>query len=333
VHISASFALPARAWELAPGLWFKRLSGPLKDELIAAESRIKPSSGIAPNYTVKIDSIGYGNHIRARLANEGKTAPDVPEDLDAVGIDAINITKMVLIAFLLQRNLTFAFANAHSFEVLPSGIYNEHHRGIVVNTRQESLSAFWGVFPHRPSNSINRRTLRDILDSIERYYRPFTWEMNRVSTALTYFWSAVAAHEPREFFTNLAILLECLLGTGAGGVTHVISERAATILGKNSNDRLSKYKDVRSIYGQRSKIVHGEGVVSKGPIGSDTFIVSPKYTLVPKTLMRKVLDISIDLLNTLLRDDEYMALIRARKSEGKIDEDLNALFMKRLFDP
>ena len=332
LRILAPFALPARAWKLAPGLCIHRLSGWIKDDLFAKESMCKPSLGVNPNYTINIDSIAYGNHIRCKLANEGKTIPHVPKDLDAVGHEALNITKMILIGFFLQKNLTFTFANAHSYEVLPSGVYNKNNTGLIFHTKEESSRVWQHFSPSRLRNSINRRELSDTIDSIEPYYRPFTWELNRVSTALCYFWSAVVAKEPNQLFTNLTILLECLLGTWKQDLTHKISERAAIILGKNSDERLTKYDDVRSIYKQRSRIVHGEGVPKKGATDlNKLFMISAKHVICPRNIMTKVIRISIDLLNALLRDDEYIRIIRSSKSEEKKNDQLNALFMKRLF--
>lgn len=163
------------------------------------------------------------------------------------------------------------------------------------------------------------------------YYRPLTWEVNRISTALSYFWSAIITKEPNQLFTNLSILLECLLSTDTQELAHKISERAAIILGKNSEDRLAIYKDIKKIYGQRSKIVHGEGVPAKGSLPPEIFMITPKYTFCPKSLMSKVISISIDLLNTLLKDDEYVKIVRSAKSEGEANGLLNNLFMKRLF--
>ena len=331
LRIYAKFKLPERAWELAPGLWFQRLSGRIKDHLLAEESKIKPSSGINPNYIVKIDSIAYGNHIMAKLVSKGKTVPNVPKDIDVIGIDAINITKMIMISILMQNDLKFAFAYAHGFRVMPSGIYDKNF-GFIDPHPKEEISYIWrNSLLRRPSNLINRRVLLKTIDSIEPYYRPLTWEVNRISTALCYFWNALVVNDPNQLFTNLAILLECLLSTDRHELKHKICERAAIILGKNSEDRLNIYKDVQIIYNQRSKIVHGEGVPKKGLLHTDKFMITPKYTSCPKNLMSKVISISIDLLNTLLKDDEYMKIVRSANSEGKTSESLNALFMKRLF--
>jgi len=331
LRIYAKFKLPERAWELAPGLWIQRLSGKIKDDLIAEESRIKPSSGINPNYIVKIDSIAYGNHLMAKLSKESKTAPNVSKDIDDIGLEAINITKMILISLLLQNDLKFAFAYAHGFMVMPSGIYDKSFHFIDPHPKEE-ISYIWrNSLPHRPSNLINRRVLLKTIDSIEPYYRPLTWEVNRISTALCYFWNALVSNDPNQLFTNLSILLECLLSTDTHELAHKISERAAIILGKNCEDRLAIYKDIKIIYSQRSKIVHGEGVPKKGRLHTDKFMITPKYTFCPKKLMSKVISISIDLLNTLLKDDEYMKIVRSANSEGKTRVSLNALFMKRLF--
>ncbi len=323
LELFAQFNLPIQAWKLAPGLWIQRLSKKIKDDLVAKEANIKPSSGIYPNYAIKIDCIVYGNHILTRVANDGKTVSDYSTVSDYVSVDSINITKMILIALLLQNNLKFAFANSHS-------LY-ENHSGVSVYSREEMSGPWWHCRPSRPSNIIDRKILNKTLGHIERYYRPLTWEVNRVSTALSYFWSALIAKEPNQLFTNLTILLECLLSTDRQELSHKVSERAAIILGKDNNDRLTIYKDMKEIYSQRSKIVHGEGVPAKGLIHSEKFMVTPKYIFCPKSLRIKVIRISIDLLNTLLNDNEYVKIIRSSKSEGKINQALNELFMKRLF--
>lgn len=328
LRISATFALPVKAWRLAPGLCLQPISGQIKEELIARESKVKPSSGINSNYVVKIDSIAYGNHLLAKLAKKSKTIPIYPEDIDIVGCDVINITKMILISFILQNDLKFAFAHAHGFKVMPSGIYDKTFSSLNPHPREEMSYTWWSALPRRPSTFINRKVLLKTLDRIEPYYRPFTWEVNRISTALCYFWNSLVLNEPNQLFTNLAILLECLLSTDKQELKHKICERAAILLGKNAEDRLAIYKDVKTIYDQRSRIVHGEGAPKKGQLHPGKFMITPKYTYCPKNLISKVIGISIDLLNVLLKDNEYMSIVR---SEKNTNEALNDLFMKRLF--
>ena len=331
LRLSAKHNLPKRAWQLAPGLWIKPLSGKIKDDLIVKESRNKPPSGISPNYTIKIDSISYGNHVLAQLTRENKTIPNYPKDMDTIGFDCIYITRMILMSLLLQNNLRFAFANAHQYKVLPSGIYDKNFSGLMNHPREEISNTWWRFRPSRPNNIISIIVLRKTLVSIERYYRPLTWELDRISTALSYFWNALIANEPNQVFTNLSILIECLLSTDMQELKHRISERAAIILGKNGNDRLTIYNDTNKIYKQRSKIVHGQGVPTKGAHHYEKFIVTPKYQWCPQSLMLRLISISIDLLNALLRDDEYVKIVRSTKSEGKKNSDLSELFKKRLF--
>ncbi len=331
LRLSAKLNLPKRTWQLAPGLWIQRLSGKIKDDLIAEDSRIKPPSGINPNYTIKIDSIAYGDYVLAKLTKENKTIPDLSKDFEYIGIECINVTKMILIALLLQNNLKFTFANGHGIRIKPSGIYDNYFGYIHSHPREEMSNTWWLSRPSRSSNVISTKVLSKTLDSIEMYYRPFTWEVNRISTALCYFWSALIANEPNQLFTNLSILLECLLSTDRYELTHKISERAAIILGKNNNDRLTIFNEMKKIYDQRSKIVHGEGVPAKGCLHPEKIMITPKYIFCPKSLMSKITSISIDLLNALLKDKEYVKIVRSSKSEGKINEDLAELFKKRLF--
>jgi hypothetical protein len=333
LRMSALFTLPTRAWTLAPGLWLQRLSGKIKDDLADRETRMRPPSGINPNYTVKIDSIAYGDYVLAKLCKAGKTIPDYPKDMDLIGHDCLNITKMILIGLLLQNNLTFAFANAYSFKVLASGTYDDTFIGLHGHRREEMSYTWWYSRTPRPGNSIDRRRLSKALDDISPYYRPLTWEISRVSTALSYFWNSLVSDDPIQLFTNLAILFECLLGTDRQELKHKICERAALILGKNGEERLAIYKDVKNIYDQRSKIVHGGGGVlkKKKPVTQDTFLISPKYVGLSKSMISMTIGISINLLNALLKNEEYMDLVRSTTSEGKTNEALNEFFMKRLF--
>ena len=119
--------------------------------------RIKPVSGLRPNYTVKVASIAYGNHIKSQLIREGKDAPAIPDDIDTVGHDAINLTKMVLVSLLLQVNCRFALANAHSFEGQASGNYNSHNNtGIIPNPKEEIASILPSFLPSRSSKYIKK---------------------------------------------------------------------------------------------------------------------------------------------------------------------------------
>lgn len=316
-----------------PGVWLQRLIGRTKEDLASAEASIKPVSGLRPNFTVKIDSIAYGNHVRSQLLREGKDVPAIPEDIDAVGHDAINLTRMILVAMLLQRNCRFALANAHSFEVLSSGDYNtDNNTGIIPHSKEEVTPILQSFLPPRPTKNINRRLLSDTLVRIEQYYRPFIWEIDRFSIALSYLWSALIAHGSNQVFTNLAILIESLLSTRSTELTHLVSEHAATILGRSVKGKVDTYREVRSIYAQRSKIVHGKGVPKKGPgpINRNTFVVSSKLSIVPHETLKKALSISLDLLNSLIRDREYMSIVRSGSPEKKINLKLDDLFISRL---
>lgn len=325
LRLLTTLKMPKRAWQLAPGLLVQRLTGRIKDSLKAAESSYRPGLSIDPNYTIKVDSVAYGNYVLAKLIEENKNIPDYSKEFDTIGSECINITKMILIALLLQNNLNFAFRDSYQF-------HGGRWGGMNARPREEMSDTWLYSCPSRPSNVISRKVLDKTLGSIEMYYRPLRWEVNRISTGLTYFWSALIANEPNQLFTNLTILLECLLSTDRYELAHKISERAAIILSKNNNDRLTIYDDMKKIYDQRSKIVHGVGVLAKkGPINSDSFFITPKYTCCPKSLMSKVINISIDLLNTLLKDDEYVEIVRFTKSEETTNKKLNKLFMKRLF--
>lgn len=332
LELSPANVLPARSWAVAPGLWLKRLSESEKERLASAEAAVSPLSGLRPNYTVKVDSIAYGDHIRAQLLHEGKHIPANANDPVYVWPEIINIAKMILVTWLLHGNLKFALANGHGFKILRSGKYNPHSQCLVPHECERS-SAILGTFlPPRSVQPASKKTLQGTIARIEQYYRPIHWRIDRVSTALSYLWAALVAREPHQVCTNLAILLECLLSTRNIEITHLISERAATILGKNKEDKLQIYKDVKSIYHQRSRIVHGQGVPKKGTtLNHDCFIVSTKISSVPKNMRKKQMSIALELINALLRDEEYMSIVCSQKAEDTITKNLDNLFIERLW--
>lgn len=54
--------------------------------------------------------------------------------------------------------------------------------------------------------------------------------------------------------------LESLLGTDSAELTHKLSERVAWLIGADIQDRITIYRSIKTLYGIRSKVVHGSAV-------------------------------------------------------------------------
>lgn len=82
-----------------------------------------------------------------------------------------------------------------------------------------------------------------------------------------YYWlmKTRATVNPYDRLIFLTVLLESLVGAGQE-LTHRISHRCGTILGKDAKERGEIYDEVRDYYGQRSTILHGnrESITNNG---------------------------------------------------------------------
>jgi len=331
LELAASFALPERRWILSPGLWLARLVGPLKRQLDSEMAQVTPRPSVRANYTIGVSSTEYGGYTRRRLAESGKAILSSPEDFDHVGHEALSTAQMLLTAMLLQGAIRFAIGGAYGFALLPDGRRDPHDTSLDMRLL-DSMPHIWRRYhPNRSRQPLNRKLLSQTIGSLERYYRPLTWEIDRLAVALKHFWDAFTTDRFYQNFISLTVALECVLSTRDSEVTHLIAERAACLVGENGADRLQIYSDVRQIYAARSKIVHGKGVPKCGPITlKKMLIVSPKINSIPDDVHRKLVALSIKLLNALLMREEYLEIIRSGKSEDTVNKNLDAFFVKLL---
>jgi hypothetical protein len=330
LELAASFPLPKRRWTLSPGLWLERLTGSLKRQLDSDMARvITPRVNVNANYAVGVSSREYGDYIRKRLADSGKPVLSSPDDFDHVAHDALNVAQMLITAMLLRREIRFAIGGAYGFDLLPDG-RRDIHRTTLDTRSLDAMTYMWRQYhPNRSKGPLSRRLLSQTIRSIECYYRPLTWEIDRLAMALKHFWDAFTTHRFHQNFISLTVALECLLTTRDIEVTHLIAERAACLIGKGGAHRLHVYDTLRGIYAARSKIVHGRGVPQRIDLKS-TLVVSPKINVVPEDVHRRLIALSIELFNALLPNKEYLEIIRSGAREDIIDKHLDAFFIKLL---
>ena len=98
--------------------------------------------------------------------------------------------------------------------------------------------------------------------------------------ALNCFWAFLFSRFADQAYMSLVIILEALLSTGTAGITHQLSERAATLIGQSSRNRCDIRKAIRKLYKLRSQITHGDLELKKGPIKWDKTVITATMTIV-----------------------------------------------------
>jgi len=332
IAITSSIGMPQTKWQLLPGLWLEKMAKDMKLKIEEIESKHFPKMNLKANYAIRIDNRKYTKELTTRLTHEGKSIPEVPKNIDPILSDAKNLAKLIIISMSLQKNFGFYIAHAYSLEKVISAQKNVSYRwiGMDINQTEQCHRILPSFFPNRKKPNINRRALKFTITSLECYFRPYTWSVDRLSVALSSFWNALTANNIAQSFLNLTIMLECLLSTSRNEITHKLSERAAILLGKTPENRIEIYNDFKKIYSQRSKIVHGDGVPKKGTLNWDSYIISTKLSIVPQNLTKKLIDYAFQLLVIIINNKAIMNVIQSSEKEEKINKELDSIYLNLL---
>jgi len=292
--------MPLSRWELLPGLWIEKIPKKIKQKIEEIESQHSLQKRYKPNYGIRIENDKYIKGLTTRLSDEGKTIPEIPENVDRILYDAKHLAELIIISLILQKGFGFYFSDSYSFEKDTSNPKRFTYQwvGTDLNQIRECLVLLLSYFPHRRSKKINRKNFASTIVLLERYFRPFTWTVDRLSVALSSFWSAIIANNLVQAYLNLTIMLESL----------------------------------KLVYSQRSKIVHGDGVPKKGMLTWDSYIFSTKLSIVPHSLMKKIVDYSFNLLVAIINNKEIMRVIQSDQKEGTINEELDSIYLKLLME-
>jgi len=179
---------------------------------------------------------------------------------------------------------------------------------------------------------INTRHVTRYGKLFDEYYREGIWSVDRYAMALAHFWGALCTQFPDQALLGVTSTLECLLSTKNMEIIHTLAERSALILHNKSSERLKKYNEVKNIYAVRSKLVHGKAFVKKGPINQESLCVSPKYMVVPKSVLSQAFNVAFNILIAIINNKKVMDIIQKRKSEDKITNELDAYYTAALFN-
>jgi hypothetical protein len=185
--------------------------------------------------------------------------------------------------------------------------------------------------PRRKIERINRNKLKSTVKAFERYFSPYIFEIDRLSVALSNLWNALVSSDLAQTYVSLTIIFEALLSTRPYEITHMLSERAAILIGRSPTERIKIYEDVKELYRVRSKILHGGGVPKKGPLKrGDSLVVSTKFTTVPFAKLTRLADLSFRLIEAAINDPELMSIIHSNKAERGITDELHPYYTKKL---
>lgn len=330
--ISPHSFMPKSKWELLPGIWLEKIPKKIKQKIEEVDSRIFPKLNFQPNFAVSIENSKYINELKDRIADEGRDLPEIRAGVDLIQLDAKNLAKLFIISLIMQKNFSFILGYTYNFAKSYSKsnkvIYSYH--SVHIGVAEDTSRILTGLLPQRKATRINRKTLIRTIRLLERYFRPYTWQIDRLSVALENFWSALTAKNICQSFLSLTIMIESLLSTSKFEISHTVSERAAIILGKNADQRIEIYRDFKKIYNQRSKIVHGEGVPKKGSLNLDSFIISTHFSIVPQKWAEKLFKYSFQLLSAIFNEPKLITIIQCNKKERKINEELNGYYLSML---
>ena len=70
------------------------------------------------------------------------------------------------------------------------------------------------------------------------------------------------------------------------------------------------YKKVKELYKTRSKIVHGSVYMKKGRQTTESLMISPKYSIIPNSMMKEITDVTISVLISVLSNKEFLNIIQ-----------------------
>lgn len=305
---------------LLPGVWLQKL-----DKLLAAAindytTRLPIRPDIVGSHMLVLNKAQYLRGLDRRLAAEGKH-----RELDWIETGAL--LRQVCVAITLKFRLPWAYGNSYGLrrsrgKVLISG---GQFRPIVRRTDYllHSVSADW----YRP---IEDKPLAKLMVLLDPYYRSGVWRWDRFSVALGYLWSALTTTHGELAFAALSMALEAVCAPGKSEITHQLAERCAILGREDRGERLEMYKDVKTLYGIRSTVVHGRPKeMKKGSTSKEWaqhLFVSATRTAMPGVELGRMLSLTTDVLLGAIENKAFRAILQKGQSEEAANAEFNAYF-------
>lgn len=310
---------------LQAGVSLRRAAGPLGRQVAERTKNLPVQPGFTPTHLIVVDQNDYFQGLDARLAEEGKTR----DKGDFSHVDLDGIARQVLIAITLRSRCTWQVGGNHTFDFsdddFPYRSAGYSHRDNVAVSQ-----AFRYAAPSDWFRDLKASELRATCAQLDCYYRSGTWWVDRLSVALGYLWSGLTTTHTELAFVSFRMALEAVASTSNNEITHILAERCALLIASDSEHRVQTYGEVKDLYGIRSKIVHGRSAPRKGPITSESLVITAKRSFVPRSALLRVLALAIAVVHGVLQRPDLMVLLHVRRTEEKASEALNEYFQRLL---
>lgn len=310
--------MPNRRWEALPGVTLMRTSKTLKKTFDnPAMAKFTIGSG---NYAIRVDKQRYLLHAKKRLHQfaDGQSSDFCAQKIAKNLLLAVSL-ECPNAGFIVGGHFHGSEENGHfitrGYSNIPSGVYSGHEE----------------LFFHRvsgePEPKFNKKDAVLNFCRLEQYFlSPMTdntvfFKCDPIAVAAQGIWTALATPYDDQAFITFAMVLEALLTTSQAELTMQIAERAAVLVGKSPIDRYELYRSVKRLYGIRSKLVHGSGIMTKKKMkkADENVNIHPGFTHVPSEALREIGAIAIRVLRAVLHDDTLYDLVQ-KNDQAKLEE-------------
>lgn len=307
--------------DFLPGVRLLPYTGPLRALMEGMDTRTPPQAHhvVARSHILLIRPTRYLAAVRRRIQAEGGSVPKGAVEM----VDPSSVARQCLVAAILATRNRCAVASSYSLRRRGRG----WNLTAYSNQRLEETSPH--VFAPLRSERLDLVHAKRFAWKLDRYYRATAWWTDRIGMALGYLWEGLCAPYPAQTYTSLIALVDSLVGTRRSG-GHVLAERVATMLGTNPVARRAEYDEMLSLYGVRSRLVHGSAHPRSGRQTIQSLSMGAKHSNVPHDTMSRLISLCVRLIRRSLEDKEYLSLVQAKGKESKVDEQLDRLFVDRL---
>lgn len=307
--------------DFLPGVRLQPYAGPIRDLMERMDAKVPPQahSVVDRSHILLIRPTRYLAGVRKRIQAEGTVVPKRAMEM----VDPSTLARHCLVAAILATRSRCAVASYYSLR--------RRARGWVLtgysNQRLEETSPH--VFQALRSDPLDLVHAKRLAVKLDRYYRAISWWTDRVGMALGYLWEGLCAPYPAQTYISLIALVDAVVGTRQSG-GHVLAERVATMLGTDPVSRKVEYDEMRGLYRVRNSLVHGSTHPRKGRQTVQSLYMGATCSNLPYDDLSRLLSVCVRLIRRSLEDKEYLSLVQTKGKEGKIDEQLDGLFLDRL---
>jgi len=323
--------LPITRLKILPGLSIekcsKKVNSRIDHKIEAWGLGAKTGYSFNPNYNIKIVVKDYDTYQRIEaVKNFGEEefkktitkSPDLPDWVSETRIRPPNAARHAILSLSLFGLYKFKFGGYFHFDSnLKIGGFSNY---------PIQSSNLLGHIKCKGEN-FKRKRISQIAQEMNVYFGPYIWQMDRLSLALSSMWAALCTNQVEQSFLSLTTALEAILTTQAQEITHQLAERASFLLCKEPSERYATYKDIKSIYKTRSKIVHGKAFLSKKGMDRESIFISLGRSRVPETDFSNLFRITQKVIKACFENNRFRTIIQAGKSEKKISDEIDEYFI------